>query len=947
MFDYYLMLKPFQNDFNFFLFAKKIMQTGLCFIFAFLISSCSLSGSIKSISQKDEAPASPVVSPVTGSDELRLTEPTDYIKPTNQTAYPLAGSCKTTGTLAIEVNNTLIKTGVSCENETFSTTLDLSSITSGDVSVKVYSEVNTAIESTVTIMKDTVGPTLFGVLSDGSVLVSLVESPTLSWSSATDEHSGLERYQIALGITSGGSEIINWIDIGNVTSYQFTGLNLSRAVVYYPSVRAIDYAGNVSATLTGDGWTPDTSINAISNLSLDEAHNSTVASPDVTFDYSTTGNTLSLDSIEYSVGTSVGATDVLTWTSHTIAQTLAVSGLSLSINTNYYINIRAKDTSGKTSSVVSGQWRSVGSVTVAARYASAPNWNSYVRKSATTTACDGSESGTYYACLHGGEKKSVSITGENSCTDLEVYDSQDAFRWHCKAGTPVSFVTYELKDGRGLKDLINTDSWKSLRVIVKKSGVAIAASTKTTWWSNTVQQLPDNSTNSTIEILNENAIYTLSTSRSTAGYELGNGAGVVMLNNSVLSGTEVLFGDDFMDIGIQYDFFRNWIEGRVVGTLGNSGGTNNLNLSVLNNVFHQGVFNINAIFNQNKSLLRYYVNYSNLNFFNQAGNVLRNSVFYGRYSAPNVTGSLNIFFQNYFYDEFGVIGGTVGTLPNKVSFNTFFEMFNIIFSNRTSLHKNLSPSFVTLRFGTNTTLTLSDNIFNSLDLWSSNTTNAKFTGLMGYNTCDGSSVSTTTGINSSCVLSAPSNATQVSGLDILNSTTSSFVGVVISDSNHPGYDGTPISFTSISNLLEFDRPSRRWANAASLQQPCTTGQSCVIYDYALKSTDIWILNKSGDLATANDAFPTVATDTCPSEVHGNVVVSNQSSTPETYLRNAFEIIGDEIGDDDSLCETNEECVYTPNVGAYQGHGDFYTRSCAFQNGTVTGVIMYSYPNNGY
>ena len=69
-----------------------LIKSLLYLFFVTLISGCSLSGSIKSnSSQKDETPASPIASPVTGSDELRLTEPTDYIKPSNQSAYPITG----------------------------------------------------------------------------------------------------------------------------------------------------------------------------------------------------------------------------------------------------------------------------------------------------------------------------------------------------------------------------------------------------------------------------------------------------------------------------------------------------------------------------------------------------------------------------------------------------------------------------------------------------------------------------------------------------------------------------------------------------------------------------------------------------------------------------------------------------------------------------------------
>ena len=107
-----------------------------------------------------------------------------------------------------------------------------------------------------------------------------------------------------------------------------------------------------------------------------------------------------------------------------------------------------------------------------------------------------------------------------------------------------------------------------------------------------------------------------------------------------------------------------------------------------------------------------------------------------------------------------------------------------------------------------------------------------------------------------------------------------------------------------------------------------------------------MLNKSGNLTTANSAFPALATNPCPAEVHGNVTATDQATTPHTYLLNAMEILGDEIGNDNGLCESNEACIYAPNIGAYQGEGDYTTKSCVFQNGTVTGVQMYAYPING-
>jgi hypothetical protein len=142
----------------------------------------------------------------------------------------------------------------------------------------------------------------------------------------------------------------------------------------------------------------------------------------------------------------------------------------------------------------------------------------------------------------------------------------------------------------------------------------------------------------------------------------------------------------------------------------------------------------------------------------------------------------------------------------------------------------------------------------------------------------------------------------------------------------------------------------------------------------LSSADTKILNLSKDGSTANGAFMPLLT--CPVAVNGSVTVTDTTVIPyfpginaveiigdgkgnddgvceptedckNTYLINAVEVIGDFVGDDDGLCESNEACIYSPNYGFYQGEGDYRANSpCVFQNGTVTGVIMYGYPTNG-
>jgi hypothetical protein len=80
----------------------------------------------------------------------------------------------------------------------------------------------------------------------------------------------------------------------------------------------------------------------------------------------------------------------------------------------------------------------------------------------------------------------------------------------------------------------------------------------------------------------------------------------------------------------------------------------------------------------------------------------------------------------------------------------------------------------------------------------------------------------------------------------------------------------------------------------------------------------------------------------------NVVTDNAG---RSYLKSAIEILDpwfNPSGNYNGLCESGEGCLYTPNLGAYQGNGDFSANTCTgFVGGNgVTGVTLYAYPVNG-
>ncbi|MCY4644038.1 MAG: hypothetical protein OXB88_05415 [Bacteriovoracales bacterium] len=77
-------------------------------------------------------------------------------------------------------------------------------------------------------------------------------TPTFSWSGQTYTGFTLQRYEVAIGTTTGGTDIQDWTSVSLDTTYQQTGLSLPSGD-YYFSVRAVS-SGTGYETLTSTAW---------------------------------------------------------------------------------------------------------------------------------------------------------------------------------------------------------------------------------------------------------------------------------------------------------------------------------------------------------------------------------------------------------------------------------------------------------------------------------------------------------------------------------------------------------------------------------------------------------------------------------------------------------------------------------------------------------------------
>lgn len=159
--------------------------------------------------------------------------------------------------------------------------------------------------------------------------------------------------------------------------------------------------------------------------------------------------------------------------------------------------------------------------------------------------------------------------------------------------------------------------------------------------------------------------------------------------------------------------------------------------------------------------------------------------------------------------------------------------------------------------------------------------------------------------------------------------------------------------------FNFERSFRAWgANVGtgiadpSSQGRCNGGVGCQIWDFAYWDDDtgdntypvVYDVNvvPDGTVAVTHEWF-TDGTRPCTDSPAGQVMTTCQT----VFLLNAVELLDDSVGNDNGLCESNENCLHTPNIGAYQGHGTDMTLEVIGTGGDIENVLLYYHTNNGY
>lgn len=184
------------------------------------------------------------------------------------------------------------------------------------------------------------------VVTDGGAYSGSPTTLSASWG-CVDPESGIARYEYAIGTLPGAQDLVPFTDAGTATGVTHDDLALTNGADYFFAVRAVNGAGLVSPVGVSDGIRVDFTPPAVPVVADEGEYTMNPNSLRVLF---SSGDPESgIQRYEYSVGTAAGLNDVLPWTDSGLVRDVTITCLNLSHGVFYYINIRATNRAGLTS----------------------------------------------------------------------------------------------------------------------------------------------------------------------------------------------------------------------------------------------------------------------------------------------------------------------------------------------------------------------------------------------------------------------------------------------------------------------------------------------------------------------------------------------------------------------------------------------------------------------
>lgn len=639
--------------------------------------------------------------------------------------------------------------------------------------------------------------------------------------------------------------------------------------------------------------------------------------------------------------------------------------------------------------------------------AAGAGWNDYLANdgesflSAGDIACTGEESGGYRACLHGGELRQVAVDGRQSCDGLKAEDALGAFDWTCDAGaSPVRMVSTGLRADRGLSHLLDfaTGCWKTNSVTITDGDAEILSTPDEFWWDNRVEVDNDGG-----DLNSSGTVYLVNTA-AVADYRIqADRVALLVEPGAVLTGTGGndpvvrAYGRKFLwlegaidavgaetgvylggDGGVRFSVLRGLgvIGGYFGISLWTSSDNNKLqDITVANNTW--GLYLGGARNNSVRALSAFNNLEKNLYLHHGA----RNNTFAGvtSFAAPEgiyVEGATDNVFSNVTVANIGhgvadegltlFAGSDNNLLANVAAANSYASGVYVDTAGRNT--------FVNAASADNGVTGAYSSAFRFRDAYNNYFTGALLAGKRNstYHCRSTGGIDPGLVYCVGCCNDGPSDAVITNDVSLA----AAFVGKAGSDSlNQQGAQGTAL-FDDIVDWTRFSSRLRGWGLDGSAfpdadhMDGCASGETCRIWDFGLAAGDdliraalavpggddtlthVWSAVDAADCSRFAGAtwagqvcsFPGY-TEQATCEASGGDWAQDKCSS--TFLRNAVEILGDCAGNDNGLCESDESCLFTPNIGSYQGHGELQSVARIGEDTILKRIDLVGFSENGY
>lgn len=617
----------------------------------------------------------------------------------------------------------------------------------------------------------------------------------------------------------------------------------------------------------------------------------------------------------------------------------------------------------------------------------------------------------YASCVHGGELRAYTLPasyGISSCNGVTASDSADAFIWTCEAaGNTVRMASTGLKDGRGLADLIDFDdlTWKRLALTVKY-GTTTVTTPSAQWWNNPIT-LATSALLTQADTAKPGTVYVAVTGNYVQ-YQIG-GKRLALV---VRPGSEILGspGASANVVEVMPGSEYTWVEG-AINANGNTGYGVKINtawFTVLHDVTARGAGKAGVRVVSLTTKQGLFPSYSLLRHVRADNNGADGISIEDTYntlvdvSASSNSGAGIALLKDANVVRRAIAGNNAGsgitvykslnnTLSEISSFNNGAHGIALQGSSSNGLAlvtaTSNALSGVTISQADDGTATPPVSTMNVLTAITAARNGAA--GITLDPGSDGNRLSAIAAVgNAADGMVVASTGNDVSDIAVAANGSGGGTGLAADadGNNYSGaVDGTCAGaycppMTANPSAADLEASFRGTADISN-RQNYRPLEAAILYGDVLDWAVLDNLHQGwGASVSALTSPGTDGTGRCTSAPTNSVVLCKLwdwsltntapvlrevlAGTPDvthtwatsagTQIKSlavhAVEIIGDGLGNDDTLCEADEACLYTPNIGSYQGH---LAANAALENatygGALTGVTLKRYPaaTNGY